>query len=85
MSDKKLGQEPAFPGDLTELGQFGDFNRHDEGMSKRFFAACAAMQGILASWTRHSMPEKIGIEMTVKTAYECADELLKQEFKNEKD
>ena len=34
MSENKLGQEPAFPLNINRVG-----------MSKRFYAACAAMQG----------------------------------------
>lgn len=38
MSGKKLGQELAFP--LTDM---------ESGMNKHFYAACAAMQGILSN------------------------------------
>jgi len=48
----------------------------NKGMSKRFYAACAAMQGIVSS-------NECGIahnpETVVKWAYALADELLKQE------
>lgn len=87
---KKLGQEPAYgyPAhtDLKdEPGNGRRCNSHDEqpGMSKRFYAACAAMQGILASWDRTAMLEGKGIELAVKVSYECADELLEQEFKED--
>lgn len=42
-------------------------------LKKRFYAACAAMQGILASGDPRS------VQTIVKDAYNCADELLKQE------
>ena len=68
---EKLGQEPAFP-----LKSEGIANRQ-KGMSKKFYAACAAMQGLLANselgWDR---PVE---EHLVKQSYEYADELLKQE------
>ena len=44
------------------------------GMSKRFYAACAAMQGILSSGMDYSDPR-----LVIRAAYEYADELLKQE------
>ena len=66
----KLGQEPAFP-NLSIL------TYSPEGMSKRFYAACAAMQGLLAN----RYPDVIGLttEQLIGVSYECADELLKQE------
>jgi hypothetical protein len=42
-------------------------------MNKRFYAACSAMQGLLASASRLSGSGLINV------AYEYADELLKQE------
>ena len=46
------------------------------GMSKRFYAACFAMQGIAAI---HSTRSDIDNEWICKTAFNMADELLKQE------
>ena len=63
---KKLGIEPAFP--LLDT---------TDGMSKRFYAACAAMQG----FTANPHPELIVLEVpqVVDWCYKLADELLKQE------
>jgi len=44
-------------------------------MSKRFYAACMAMQGILAKYGVD--PETV--QITVRNSYAFADELLKQE------
>jgi len=70
MKENKLGQEPAFAACSDTYG--------NDGMSKRFYAACAAMQGLsvnhLYANTHGSDPKKL-----IKTAYELADELLKQE------
>jgi len=73
---EKLGQEPAFPV-LRNVGAY------HQGMNKRFYAACAAMQGILSNESGFTLD---GIETTrtnltnkVKFAFMCADELLKQE------
>jgi hypothetical protein len=74
MNKEKLGQEPAFP-----LKSEGIANRQ-EGMSKRFYAACAIMQGILANMS--ILEHKKGnasFSRTVNVAYQAADELLKQE------
>jgi len=76
---EKLGQEPAFP-----LKSEGIANRQ-KGMSKRFYAACAAMQGLLAN--NDYIARKLStfnnkIEDTdtiISDAYKLADELLKQE------
>lgn len=69
MKNEKLGQEPAFPDSQMSI---------TTGMSKRFYAACAAMQGILAN-------EQIRVAIIMdrstveKEAFNYADELLKQE------
>lgn len=60
----------------------GDAYSSSEGMSKRFYAACAAMQGILSnSNTELDSTKSFGnkYENLVKSAYIFADELLKQE------
>ena len=57
------------------------------GMNKRFYAACAAMQGILSNPQTAKQVEaqygKVdkdrGYELIVLTAYKVADELLRQE------
>lgn len=71
---EKLGQEPAFP--QPPLKASGETIFVD-GMSKRFYAACAAMQGILAN----KYPDIVGLttEQLIGVSYECADEILEQE------
>jgi len=71
---KKLGQEPAFP-EKYEYGDIGQFIGYQEGMSKRFYAACAAMQGILAS----SGVKESTMESIISDSYQLADQLLEQE------
>jgi len=68
-NEKKL--EPAFPMDFEQRNDF------QLGMSKRFYAACAALTGIMAN----SNPDfiRMDFETAVGHAYRCADELLKQE------
>jgi hypothetical protein len=78
MDKIKLGQEPAFP-----------IMEEASGISKRFYAACAAMQGILAN---DSLVKTIGNlcsgssnlgssgDFSVSMAYKIADKLLEQEF-----
>lgn len=74
---KKLGQEPAFADPMRGAEQ-SPLNQDTEklpvGMSKRFYAACAVLQGFASD------PGVIGsIEDITKAAYFWADELLKQE------
>jgi len=70
---EKLGTEPAFAC-VTGV----EPNTHlQEGMSKRFYAACAAMQGMLSNPAFHH--EKT---MIATLSFEYADELLKQEGAN---
>lgn len=75
---KNLGQDPAFPQSTEEL-YYNTVNAGQLpcGMNKRFYAACAAMQGMISN----SHPELImwDEEKVVKYAYGLADELLKQE------
>jgi hypothetical protein len=71
MKNEKLGQEQAFPSDYT-----GNSDR-EIGISKRFYAACAAMQGLVAFNGTMGLHT---VESTVGRAYEIADELLKQEI-----
>lgn len=74
MENLLLGQEPAFP---TEFG----IDYSNKGMSKRFYAACAAMQGLMAN--THPTYILMSIENKAHWAYSAADELLKQETKTE--
>lgn len=78
MENQKLGQEPAFAMSNSELNfnKQGVVKDESNGMSKRFYAACAAMQGIAAI---HSTKSDIDNEWICKTAFNMADELLKQE------
>mgnify|MGYP001319154788 CR=1 FL=1 len=82
----KLGQEPIVPTVFRQIGenQFRTSTekdlkdnfatlKHTEGMSKRFYAACAAMQGLVAHYGLAYS------EQHAKESYKLADELLKQE------
>jgi len=71
MEENKLRKEPAFPSKSQHYSEFVI----NKGMSKRFYAACAAVQGLLAN------PELTdnSFEFTVEMSYAIADELLKQE------
>ncbi len=74
MENNKLGQNPAFAC-ITS----GSESYLQEGMSKRFYAACAAMQGMLANDNLNPngiMPIRDKIEII----YKYVDELLKQEI-----
>lgn len=79
--ENKLGQEPAFPCDVRTMS--------DSGMSKRFYAACAAMQGFLSNGlimqdlARMQKDPDINKRNIVSMSYEYADELLKQENDSE--
>ena len=87
MSEKqKLGQEPAFATSADLCGEAV----YQEGMSKRFYAACAAMRGLYSmasnpdmyktfeEWAKSEKCNTIS-EYIVKQSYIAADELLKQE------
>ncbi|KAF5028035.1 hypothetical protein DSECCO2_663230 [anaerobic digester metagenome] len=58
--------------------QMGHYNNYAEivyqGVSKRFYAACAAMQGLLANQREYMSDENL-----VSAAFHYADELLRQE------
>ena len=87
MKDLLLGQEPAYPNTpITQLdGEtiLGSacFGSQSSGMSKRFYAACSAMQGLMAN--AHPTYILMSIENMAHWAYSAADELLKQETKTE--
>lgn len=70
--EKKLGQEPAFAYKI-ELAN-GEV-KESIGMSKRFYAACAAMNGLIANPTHDYVNEACLIQQS----YLFADELLRQE------
>ena len=78
--EKKLGQEPAFA-KSAYVTQY-NVDPPQEGMSKRFYATCAAMQGILSNSYWIKSEQSINYKHTVKIAYKMADELLEQEFNN---
>ena len=67
---KRLGQEPAFPKDSFT-------NQYQIGMSRRFYAACAAMQGMVANQDTRSWAHSY--QNVIASAYKHSDELLKQE------
>ena len=74
---EKLGTEPAFPFQLPDYGHSGI----EIGITKRFYAACAAMQGILSAnpketWGNIEIPIP---KYVAELSFEFADELLKQE------
>lgn len=65
----------AFPRQLND-----EVFEGDQGMSKRFYAACKAMEGIMASMSGGlSNPNKNAYNYIVKQAYALADEMIKQE------
>jgi hypothetical protein len=80
MEEKKLGHEPAFPSIYQD--KYGSLN-YIPGMNKRFYAACAAMQGILSNheimdiYAKDNRSNKA--EILISGCYAWADELLKQE------
>jgi len=73
--EKKLGQEPAYPNKRYDIN--GAMDRQYKGMSKRFYAACAAMQGILSNPAFSNMKSKPSD--ISKMSLGMADELLRQE------
>jgi len=78
--EKKLGQEPAFPrtAKISENSAKSDFsNLPHEGISKRFYAACAAMQGLIAGV--RASGDGIDAKILIQSSYLLADELLEQE------
>ena len=87
MSEKqKLGQEPAFGFSAytdPKEGQGQNLTHSKrEGMSKRFYVACAAMQGLLSnSFVNTVLSQNPEVQNTeiVNKAYAIADELLNQE------
>lgn len=76
-----IGQTPFSYTDDNGVAQTGYNNEFGKivnlGISKRFYAACAAMQGLLSAYSgdKH-LPSDNEI---ISSAYDLADELLKQE------
>ena len=70
---EKLGQEPAF----ATSSQLEGEAIYEAGMSKRFYAACAAMQGLIAGCDVNA--GGFDAKWTAKAAWNMADELLKEE------
>lgn len=88
--NEKLGQEPAFPlpsGVEVNYNENGVIVDTANGMTKRFYAACMAMQGLCSSSQIRpgtfdfEARGKETIRHLTKIAYNIADELLKQENK----
>ena len=73
--NEKLGQESAFP-----IGYDTGYDA-SKGMSKRFYAACMAMQGILSNTNLVDSLTADSRIWVVQRAFILADELLKQENK----
>lgn len=93
MNNEKLGQEPAYPVEVNlhnveeQFSQNGPHTVMCHGMSKRFYAACVAMQGLLSNPNTAGQIKLSAVDVDAKTAnaivcrtaYEIAEELLKQE------
>lgn len=77
--DVIIGQTSYTYIDTNGVAQIGFNNEKGRvihnGISKRFYAACAAMQGILSS----GVYARIAISDVIEKSYQYADELLKQE------
>lgn len=77
MKTEKLRQEPAFARQATlNPLNAGIYSSPQSGMSKRFYAACSAMQGLLSNTNLTVVNEP---EWVIEWAYSYADELLKRE------
>ena len=72
METHNINDKPAFPNDYHPNN-----DPRSIGMSKRFYAACAAMQGICAD--PNVKLDENGCVTVAKMAYRVADELLSQE------
>ena len=72
MNTEKQINAPAFP---VESKEYGNIGINEIGMSKRFYAACMAMQGLM---TNNDDP---AYKYIAKASFKMADELLKQENK----
>ena len=70
----KITSPPAFPVE--------SFQQQSNGMSKRYFTACMATQGILSNQLA-APTSNIHFKNIVEDAYKIADELIKQEFNTE--
>lgn len=81
MENKKLGQEPVFASITTNPSS--ETYHIEVSMSKRFYAACAAMQGILSNQVDNygvdAGTSQDYCEQLIAQSYQFADELLKQE------
>lgn len=73
MSEKKLGQEPAFPIIDKDYGNSGIY---ETGVSKRLYIATQLLQGLLANPDESLLDTQMS--MLVNRSYEIADELLEQ-------
>lgn len=79
MKEEKLGQQPAFPFVEEQIGNYGEkYDVITSGMSKRFYAACAAMSGIMANQSAEPTIDT-HFKNIAEDAYRMADELLRQE------
>jgi hypothetical protein len=72
-----LGLEPAF---ATSAGLSRNEDVYQAGISKRFYASCAAMQGLLANPKVEVMMKGAITQNLIKASYILADELIKQEY-----
>ena len=92
METRNLKNEPAFPFFETNASGYENtvvvdtptgrlYLPFQSGMSKRFYAACAAMQGLLSAnpeYTHGNVPIPV-LSVIAGLSFEFADELLKQE------
>jgi len=73
-------QDSAFPMAFKESFEAQlNSKQNPWGMSKRFYAACAAMQGMLANSNYKDSDFNNNKESMISLCYVAADELLEQE------
>ena len=75
--EPKLGQENAYPITEEQMDRIEQYPNYEKmaGMSKRFYAACAAMQGMLSNQKYAGFGEC----WIAQKSFSQADELLKLE------
>jgi len=79
MKDTEKTMNPAFPFSELDMETWEPKTEH-LGMSKRFYAACAAIQGLLSNQRTYPSPlSNEDFKDLVYDSYKIADQLIKQE------
>ena len=67
---------PAFPCEVADVDEVGEYRKPFEGMTLRDYFAAKAMQGLMASSAEHNHADELIFKAVAMASYKQADAML---------